>query len=1194
VFEDAVLEWFGALGYQVAHGPSIAPGEPAAERSDFRETILRGRLLTALRRLNPDLDGSVLQEAERQVLTAASPALLSENRRLHRLLVDGVTVEVPHATGGVRGVQVRLVDWDEPANDDWLAVNQFAVKGASVRRPDVVVFVNGLPLAVLELKDPADEGASVWDAYQQLQTYKQEIPDLFRTNAVLVASDGVEARIGSLTAPAEWFQPWRTVEGHAVAASSDQALAVLIAGVFDKARFLDLVRHFVVFTDEGSGLRKVLAGYHQFHATRQAVTTTLEASAPGGDRRAGVVWHTQGSGKSLTMAFYAGRVIAQPAMENPTIVVLTDRNDLDDQLFGVFAAASDLIRQAPVQADDRDHLRRLLSVPAGGVVFATIQKFLPDVGERYPTLSERRNVVVIADEAHRSQYGFIDGFARHMRDALPNATFVAFTGTPVELDDRDTRNVFGDYIDRYDIARAIADGATVPINYESRLAKLDLQSDEVPRIDSAFEEATEGEEVARVEQLKTRWAQLEAVVGTDRRLEMIAADLVRHFELRQDAMIGKAMVVVMSRRIAVDLYREITKLRPDWHVDDDAAGAIKVVMTGSASDPLDWQQHIRSKSRRAALADRFKDADDPFRMVIVRDMWLTGFDAPSLHTMYVDKPMRGHGLMQAIARVNRVFRDKPGGLVVDYIGIADDLRRALSVYAQSGGTDTPVVNQDDAVRAMRRAFEVCGDMFHGFDYAAGLRGGPGDRMSLLPAAQDHVLGLDEGRARFTAAVSDLSKAFALAVPRDEAIEIRDEVAFFQAVKAALVKSEAGRHRRPAELDHAIRQIVSGAVAPGEVVDIFAAAGLPKPDIGLLSDEFLADVRRMPHRNLAVELLRKLLDDEIRHRSRRNLVEARSFSEMLEATVRRYQNRAIETAQVIEELIALAKEMQAARARGEQLGLSDDELAFYDALETNDSAVAVMGDDALREIARELTETVRRNATIDWTLKESVRARLRAMVRRILRRHGYPPDKQEQATRTVLAQAEQLGLDLADSPALVVPGPERRIVPFTRVPPADVVPFQNAVPLYSLAAAAGGFSGEQVPEPDDWVLPGGSMRPGPGMFVARVTGESMNRRIPNGAYCLFRHPVEGSRDGRLLLMEQESIADPDHGGRYTVKVYRSRREVTEDGSPEHAEVQLEPDTDAPGYEPIVLRGMPEDAIRVVAEVVEVLPGAPGDE
>mgnify|MGYP002336043444 CR=1 FL=1 len=1185
VLEDAVLEWFGALGYEIAHGPAIAPDEPAAERNDFRETILRGRLLVALRRLNPDLPGSVLQEAERQVLTAASPALLSENRRLHRLLGDGVTVEVPHETGGARGVQVRLIDWDEPVSNDWLAVNQFAVKGASVRRPDVVVFVNGLPLAVVELKDPGDEDATWWDAYQQLQTYKQEIPDLFRTNAVLIASDGVDARIGSLTAPIEWFLPWRTVEGHVVADADQNALAVLVAGVFDRPRFLDLVRHFIVFADEASGVRKILAGYHQFHATRQAVATTLEASAPGGDRKAGVIWHTQGSGKSLTMAFYAGRVIAEPAMANPTIVVLTDRNDLDDQLFGVFAAASDLIRQEPIQADDREHLRRLLAVPSGGVVFTTIQKFLPEVGERHPMLTDRRNVVVIADEAHRSQYGFIDGFARHMRDALPNATFVAFTGTPVELDDRDTRNVFGDYIDRYDIARAVADGATVPISYESRLARLDLRDDERPRIDPAFEEVTEGEEVARVEKLKTRWAQLEAIVGTEHRLEVVARDLVEHFERRQEAMVGKAMAVVMSRRIAVDLYRHIVRLRPDWHSDDDASGALKVVMTGSASDPIEWQPHIRSKSRRAALADRFKSADDPFRMVIVRDMWLTGFDAPSLHTMYVDKPMRGHGLMQAIARVNRVFRDKPGGLVVDYIGIADDLRAALAAYTASGGAGEAVVDQDEAVRAMQSRYEVCRDMFHGFDYSAALTGTAAQRMALLPPAQEHILGLNgpqEGRDRFTAAVTELSKAFALAVPRDEALAIRDEVAFFQTVKAALVKSEAGRHRPPAELDHAIRQIVAGAIAPGEVVDIFAAVGLPKPDIGLLSDEFLADVRRMPHRNLAVELLRKLLTDEIKHRSRRNVVEARSFAEMLEATVRRYQNRAIETAQVIEELIALAKSMQEARARGEQLGLTEEELAFYDALETNDSAVRIMGDEVLRAIAQELADTVRRNATIDWTLKETVRARLRTMVRRILRRHGYPPDKQERATQTVLAQAEQLGLDLSqvDSPELVVEGPERVLVPFTVVPPADLVPFENAVPLYTLEAAAGAFSQEQTPEPMAWVRPAGGPAPGAGLFVARVVGDSMSRRIRSGAYGLFRHPVQGSRDGRVLLVESESLTDPEHGGRYTVKVYRRR-------GPD--EIALEPDTDQPGYEPIVLHAS-DGAVRVVAELVAVLPSS----
>ncbi len=784
VLEDAALEWLEELGYTIEHGPVIAPGEPAAERNDFRDVILSGRLLTALRRLNPDVPGTALAEAERQVRRASSPALLVENRRLHRLLVEGVTVEVTDRDGRVRGSVVRLLDVDRPLSNDWLAVDQFAVKGLSLRRADVVVFVNGLPLAVLELKDPANEDATVWSAFNQLQTYKQEIPDLFRTNAVLVASDGVDARVGSLTAPREWFLPWRTVAGDSVAPDSANRLEVLIRGIFERERFLDLVRHFVVFHDEGAATRKVVAGYHQFHATRRAVRTAIEAAGPRGDGRAGVVWHTQGSGKSLTMAFCAGKLVVEPTLANPTLVVITDRNDLDDQLFGIFAASEELLRQAPVQARDRDHLRELLRVPSGGVVFTTIQKFLAEPGEHFPMLSNRRNVVVMADEAHRSQYGFIDGFARNMRDALPNATFIAFTGTPVELDDRDTRAVFGDYIDVYDIARAVEDGATVPIYYESRLAKLDLREEERPRIDEAFEEATEGEETVRVERLKTRWAQLEAIVGTERRLSMVARDLVEHFEARRTAIEGKAMVVTMSRRIAVDLYREIVKLRPEWHADRDDEGAVKVVMTGSASDPLDWQPHIRNKARREALAGRFKDPDDPLRVVIVRDMWLTGFDAPSLHTMYVDKPMRGHGLMQAIARVNRVFRDKPGGLVVDYIGIADDLRRALSKYAEAGGGGRTAIDQDDAVRAMRTRYEISRDMFHGFDYRTALAGTPAERMKLLPAAQNHVLGLEDGRNRFVRAANDLSKAFALAMPRGEALAIRDEVAFFQAVRVA--------------------------------------------------------------------------------------------------------------------------------------------------------------------------------------------------------------------------------------------------------------------------------------------------------------------------------------------------------------------------------------------------------------------------
>ncbi|MDE2669307.1 MAG: type I restriction endonuclease subunit R, partial [Chloroflexota bacterium] len=720
------------------------------------------------------------------------------------------------------------------------------------------------------------------------------------------------------------------------------------------------------------------------------------------------VWHTQGSGKSLTMAFYAGAIIREPAMQNPTIVVLTDRNDLDDQLFGTFARCQDLLRQPPVQAESRTDLRNKLAVEAGGVVFTTIQKFFPDEkGDRHPLLSDRRNIVVIADEAHRSQYEFIDGFARHMRDALPNASFVGFTGTPVELQDANTRAVFGDYISVYDIQRAVEDGATVPIYYESRLARLALDKDEQPSIDPDFEEATEGEEVERKEKLKTKWAQLEAVVGAEKRIKLVAQDIVEHFEQRLDALEGKAMVVCMSRRICVDLYRELVRLRPEWHDDDDDQGAIKVVMTGSASDPPDWQPLLHSKGEREALARRFRDPADKLQIVLVRDMWLTGFDAPSLHTMYVDKPMRAHGLMQAIARVNRVFRDKPGGLVVDYLGLAHELKRALATYTESGGTGETAIDQAEAVALMQEKYEVCLGLLHGFDWLAWTSGTPTERLSLLPAAQEHILAQENGKDRYLAAERALSQAFALAVPHEETHRIRDDVGFFQAVRAALAKRAEAEARPAEDLDFAVRQIISRAVASEGVTDIFAAAGLEKPDISVLSDEFLAEVRGMPHRNLAVELLQKLLKGELATRRQKNVVQARSFSEMLEQTLRRYQNRAIEAAQVIEELIELAKDLRQANERGEELGLSDDELAFYDALGANDSAVQVLGDETLRDIARELVETVRGNVTIDWTLRENVRAQLRVLVRRILRKHGYPPDKQEQATLTVLEQAEVL-------------------------------------------------------------------------------------------------------------------------------------------------------------------------------------------
>jgi len=1036
VVEDAALAWLETLGYAVLHGPDIAAGMVGAERSDsnYRDVVLEGRLRQALVLLNPDLPAEALDDAFRKLNRTDAPSLLERNRAMHRMLVDGVTVEYRRADGSIAGAQAKVIDFDKPDNNDWLAVNQFTVAdGQHTRRPDVVLFVNGLPLAVIELKNPADENATVWSAYQQLQTYQTQIPALFATNAVLLVSDGVQARIGALGAGKEWFKPWRTITGREDAAVKLAELQVVLEGVFEKRRFLDLLRYFIVFEDAGGGkLVKKMAGYHQFHAVNVAVEETLRAAqrdwmpdASGtyfaqrqtggekGDRRVGVVWHTQGSGKSLSMAFYAGRVILHPAMENPTLVVLTDRNDLDDQLFATFARCRDLLRQPPVQAADRADLRENLKVASGGVVFTTIQKFFPEQkGDRHPVLSDRRNVVVIADEAHRSQYDFIDGFARHMRDALPHASFIGFTGTPIEKTDANTRAVFGDYISVYDIQRAVTDGATVPIYYESRLAKLELKEAERPNIDPEFEEATEGEEVERKEKLKSKWAQLEAVVGSEKRIKLVARDLVQHFENRLTTLDGKAMVVCMSRRICVDLYRELVALRPEWHGDDDEHGALKVVMTGSASDPLEWQQHIRSKKRREDMALRFRNPKDPFQIVIVRDMWLTGFDAPSLHTMYVDKPMRSHGLMQAIARVNRVFKDKPGGLVVDYLGLADELRKALATYTESGGTGKTALDQAEAVAVMLEKYEICRDMFHGFDFTAWITGTPQQRLSLLPAAQEHILAQDDGKARLVRAVTELGQAFALSVPHEEALRIRDDVGFFQAVRAVLAKSTPGERKTDEELEHAIRQIVSKAMVSDQVIDIFAAAGLKKPDISILSDEFLAEVRDMPHRNLAVELLQKLLKGEIKTRSKRNVVQARSFAELLEQAVRRYQNRAIETAQVIEELIQLAKDMRAANARGEALKLNEDELAFYDALEVNDSAVKVLGEPTLVHIARELVETVKKNVSIDWTVRENVRAQLRVIVKRILRKYGYPPDKQEKATQTVLEQAALLSEEWA--------------------------------------------------------------------------------------------------------------------------------------------------------------------------------------
>lgn len=1040
--EEAALGWLADLGYGVTHGPAIGPDGATPERTAYGDVVLMGRLRAALAKLNTGLSPDTLTEAVAKLVRTEAPSLTEENRRLHRYLVEGVPVEVRRPDGSIGGEHVRLIDLDDPDENDWLAVNQFTViENKANRRADVVVFVNGLPLGVLELKNPGAEGATLDGAFHQLQTYKAQISALFRTNAVLVISDGLAARIGSLTADRERFMPWRTVTGDDLAPKGTPELETVLKGVFDRHRFLALLRDYIVFGDTGRGLAKILAGYHQFHAVRRAIESTLAATRPDGDRKVGVIWHTQGSGKSLLMAFYAGCIVKHPAMANPTLVVLTDRNDLDDQLFGTFSMCRDLLRQTPQQATDRDELRRLLDRPSGGVIFTTLQKFAPEAGATdYPALTDRRNVVVIADEAHRSQYGFrakMDkegvvsyGFAKYLRDALPNASFIGFTGTPVETVDVNTPAVFGDYIDIYDISRAVEDGATVPIYYESRLARIELDEDEKPKIDAEVAELTEEETETEQERLKRKWASVEALVGAEKRLELVAADLVKHFEERISALDGKGMIVCMSRRICVALYDAIVKLRPDWHSDDDEAGALKVVMTGAASDPAAWQPHIgkRAKARRELLAKRAKDPKDPLKLVIVRDMWLTGFDAPCMHTMYVDKPMQGHGLMQAIARVNRVFRDKPAGLVVDYIGIASALKNALGQYS-GGDREQTGIDEADAVRALVERYEIVRAMFRpdmkgGFDYRPALdpQAPPHLRLSLLGGAMDWVLTFQQADAaketteegkkrahrRYADAVLALSTAFALAAASDTAQAIRDEVGFFQAVRAALVKGAgAGGKKSPAERELAIQQIVSRAVVSTEIVDIMRAAGLQSPDISILSDEFLMEVQQTERKNLAIEALKKLIAGDVRSQASRNVTQSRAFSERLEAAIARYHVNALTTAQVLEELIQLAKDIRAARLRGEETGLSDEEIAFYDALAENESARTAMGEPALRVIAQELVNSVRSSVSVDWMHRETARARMRVMVKRVLRKYGYPPDLQEAAVQNVLRQAEAL-------------------------------------------------------------------------------------------------------------------------------------------------------------------------------------------
>jgi len=1055
--EQEALGWLAELGWQHHHGQTIAPDAENAQRSDYRQTLLRERLAAAIARLNPQLPASAREDALQQVLNLGLPAQLAANRAFHKLLVNGVPVQF-QKDGETRGDFARLIDWQDVAANEWWAVNQFTVRGPHhTRRPDVVLFVNGLPLVLLELKNPADEQADIWKAFDQIQTYKAQVPDVFHYNELLVIADGSEARVGSLSANAERFLQWRTIDGVTLDPLGEfNELETLVRGLLAPQRLLNYLRFFVLFEDDGQLVKKI-AGYHQFHAVQAAIQQVVAASRADGSAaqrgKGGVVWHTQGSGKSITMTCFAARVMQEPAMENPTLVVITDRNDLDGQLFGVFSLSQDLLREQPVQATTRQELRALLSNrPSGGIVFTTIQKFMPGEDEDlFPRLSERRNIVVIADEAHRTQYGFEAklkevkakplrtgdglltpaeapeahfeppvyqtkyqvGYAQHLRDALPNATFVAFTGTPVSSADRDTRAVFGEYIHVYDMQQAKEDGATVAIYYESRLAKLKLREEDLPLIDAEVDELAEDEEESTQAKLKSRWAALEKVVGAEPRVASVAADLVAHFEAREAAQPGKAMVVTMSREICVHLYNEIVKLRPEWHDEDPEKGAIKVVMTGSASDKALLRPHIYGGPVKKRLEKRFKDPNDtqdPLKLVIVRDMWLTGFDAPCVHTMYVDKPMKGHNLMQAIARVNRVFKDKQGGLVVDYIGIGNELKAAMKEYTASQGRGRPTVDAHEAYAVLAEKLDVLRALLHGFDWSGFLTGGH----KVLAGAANHVLGLPleaglSGKKRFADHALAMSKAFSLCCTLDEAKAVREEVAFLQAVKVILTKRDLSAQKKTDEQrDHAIRQIIGHAVVSDAVVDIFDAVGLDKPNIGLLDDEFLAQVRNLPERNLAVELLERLLEGEIKSKFATNIVQQRRFSELLGQVIARYQNRSIETAQVMEELVEMAKKFRAAAQRGEQLGLNEDEVRFYDALATNESAVRELSDETLKKIAHELTENLRKNITVDWSQRESVRASLRLMVKRILRKYKYPPDMQDAAVELVLSQAEALG------------------------------------------------------------------------------------------------------------------------------------------------------------------------------------------
>lgn len=1069
LIEEYTIQLLEGLGYGYLYGPDIAPDSSTPERASFSEVLLPERVRSAIKCLNPFLPASAQEHGFKEIQRITSPELVANNEAFHRMLTEGITVTY-NKHGHERGDLLWLIDFEDPDNNEFLVVNQFTVIENQInKRPDVILFVNGLPLVVIELKNPADEDATIRAAFNQLQTYKQAIPTLFTYNGLLVISDGLEARAGTISAGMSRFMAWKTEDGTQEASHLTSQLQTLVKGMLNKHTLLNLIRHFIVFEstkheDVQTGIITVqtvkkAAAYHQYYAVNKAVESTLRASGfrdrfgfsepygevatppiryglpssetqPVGDRKGGVVWHTQGSGKSLSMVFFTGKIVL--LMNNPTVVIITDRNDLDDQLFDTFAASKQLLRQEPVQAESRDDLKKLLSVASGGVVFTTIQKFRPDEGNVYDTLSERENIVVIADEAHRTQYGFkaktideikdgkvvgqkvVYGFAKYLRDAIPNATYLGFTGTPIESADINTPAVFGNYIDIYDVAQAVEDGATVKIYYESRLAKIEL-SEEGRELVRELDEEMLLDELPDSQKAKAKWTQLEALVGSKKRLGLVAKDIVTHFKQIQEVFDGKGMIVTMSRRIAAELYAEIIELRPEWHSDELREGALKVVMTSASSDGPEIAKHHTTKDQRRILSDRMKNPQDPLKLVIVRDMWLTGFDVPNLHVMYMDKPMKGHNLMQAIARVNRVYKDKQGGLIVDYLGVASELKQALSFYSDSGGKGDPVIVQEQAVDLMLEKLEVVSNMLHGFPYENYFSADTGEKLSLILAAENFILGLENGKKRYVNEVTALSKAFSIAVPHEQAMDVKDEIAFFQAVKARLVKfDDTGSGRTNEEIETAIRQVIDEALVSDKVIDVFDAAGIKKPDISILSEEFLMEVRDMEHKNIALEVLKKLLNDEIKARSKTNLVQSRTLMEMLEESIRKYHNKVLTAVQVIEELISLSKEIKEMDKEPKEFGLTEYEYAFYTAIANNESAKELMGKDKLRELAIVLYDNVRRNSSIDWTIKENVRAKLRVVVKRLLRKYGYPPDMQQLATDTVLEQAERIAEELIAS------------------------------------------------------------------------------------------------------------------------------------------------------------------------------------